>query len=265
MSKSSPLVPLFHSTAARVDEFGNYILFPDRLIPHRQRTRVKDSPEENLVFATSDLAEAPAYALKALTSDKTIAQNASNGPYTRKGIQVSFLFDPHGNFPDHHPHGKIFQVDNSNFEQVIDHSGRPTGEWISRQEVKILESYDITPDYAMEVGTQFFTFKERDVMQKFWQEYGALNDRRGSDEEKFLLLKKFVEEGKFGHVNYERAKNPLDFDTGLLADMRYVENPQLILAGAKKDKSDEKPSANIHAVAIGALQVNEVESSKLNM
>jgi hypothetical protein len=237
---------LFHSTASARDDDGNYTLYPDRLVPKLNTTHDR-SIRDHLVFATSNLLEAPAYAMKGRESDTEIAQLQSSGVFAK--IPTAFMYDPEGKFPDQHPNGKIFEVNNETFDLVSKGS-----EWISRQQVFIKEVQEITPILAMQSGTQFFTYGDINIAQE-WRDRrdGLLKKLRpdGDYSEILRLAGTLVEEGKFRFVNRELGLNPLNLSTTSLEDVRFIDDPLSILAATKetwvektrKDQTKGKTSA----------------------
>ena len=220
---------LFHSTTSARDDDGNYTLYPDRLVPMLNTTHDR-LITDHLVFATSNLLEAPAYAMKGHKNDTKIAQLQSSGVFAK--IPTAFMYDPEGKFPLEHPNGKIFEVNNETFDLVSEGS-----EWISKKEVLMKEVQEITPFLAMKSGTQFFTYGDINIAQE-WRDRrdGLLKKLRpdGDYSEILRLAGTLVEEGKFRFVNREFGLNPLNLSTTSLEDVRFIDDPLLILAATEK-------------------------------
>jgi hypothetical protein len=114
--------------------------------------------EGNFIFAGESLPVAVGYALKTRDNDTNVAHLRSCGALS-SGIPVAWV-DNFEKLIDHHPVGRIFQVENKTFTQVADYEGVPTGEWVSEDaRVGMTAIKDVTPEYAMTVGVQIFSFK----------------------------------------------------------------------------------------------------------
>lgn len=231
---------LYHGTAAASDH-GVYSSFPPELTPRPQKTFLGD--DGKFVFATPNFLKAVAYSLKARIDDRSVAQ--AYFTLSINGIPIMILGigrntkDFAQSIPEIdrkfllHPIGAVFQVSNDDFRPILRKNGSESGEWVSEKSAKIELAEIITAEEAMKKGVQILLVEKEKCYQ---EEEFKFNDSKNSDTasnhrtERLKFFKRLIEFGILKHVNAEKNINPINYDTGKLEDMSYVEGTKRILA-----------------------------------